>query len=354
MFAERFFLEKAIQKQIEKLRPDFKGSDEEFQNSMKEKFPKAIEEISRGIIEEMLDYCISNKTDLKKRERKIIKSVKNKYGAAIQIFEAFIELNSKICFSSYEKYYKLYETEKDRLKLDTLISIFLKGCQIANEIKTLVANGYADGADARWRSLHELCVVFLFLYDSDYETIERFNNYEAIEAWKKAEAYKKSHEELGEEPLTDEESHNVESAYKEVIEIYGKEFEQEYGWAIKATPKGARNFRDIERLVGKEHLRVVYRLASENVHASVSGLRSNLGLKDNEQHYLLTGPIDYGFLDPVQHTANSLAEMSHTFLDMENSMMNKIFQSLLLTLQEDLVKEFQMQQEEAEKESELK
>ncbi|HKC68682.1 MAG TPA: DUF5677 domain-containing protein [Bacteroidia bacterium] len=353
MFGERFFIEKTIQKQLKKHRAEFNGSDEEFRVSMNEKLPKAIEGITAGIIEEIWDYCISNKTDLKKRERKISKNIKNNYGAGIKIFEAFIELNSKISSITYESNYKAFDTREAHLKLDTLVSIHVRACQIANEIKTLVANGYADGAHARWRSLHELCVIFLFLYDNDYETVQMFNDYEVIEDWKKAKEYRENYEELNLHPLSDEEWKDIELRRELMIKKYGKDFSGKNGWTIKALPKW-RNFTDIEKAVSKDYLRVVYTWASENIHPGVSGIRSKLGLKDNEQNYFLTGPSDYGFLDPVQYTAHSLAEMSNTFLDMEDSMMNKTFRELLLIFQEGLVEEFQVQQEKIEKDSELK
>jgi hypothetical protein len=39
--------------------------------------------------------------------------------------------------------------------------------QIFNEILVLLKSGYADGANSRWRSLHELAVISFFLLDNN-------------------------------------------------------------------------------------------------------------------------------------------------------------------------------------------
>jgi len=83
-----------------------------------------------------------------------------------------------------------------------------------------------------------------------------------------------------------------------------------------------------------------YSWANENIHAGVSGIRQHLGVKEEDQHHFLIGLSNHGFLDPVQYTAVSLAEMSHTLLDMETSTMNTVMTELLTFLQQELVNAF--------------
>jgi hypothetical protein len=340
MLGEQFSIEKSIQAQIKKQRAEFAGSDEEFQVLIKDRLPKALKEMTKGIMKETFDYFTSNKTDLKKQERKIKKSIKIKYETAIRWFEAFNELNAKISSSTYNKLYNVLKTKDDDLKLDILSSIHVRACQIANEILVLISNGYADGAHARWRSLHELCVVFLILFDNDYETLEMYVNYEAIESWRKARDYRENYEELNQEPLDEKDWEEIVSLKESMIEKYGKEFSESYGWTMKILPRGRRNFKELEKKVDLDYMRVVYTWASENVHAGASGLNDRLGLREEEQDCFLAGPSDYGFLDPVQYTSISMMEMSLTFLEMEDSIMNSIYSELLKFFQEKLVEEF--------------
>ena len=194
---EEYYIENLIKKFINKKRDDFNGSETEFEKFINDKLPETIESISSSLMEEIYNYCIDEKNDLRKQEKKVIQKIKKDYGLGIKIFEAFIELNSKISYITYNKYSKIFNNANDLAKLDTLIANHVRACQVANEIKVLVINGFADGAQARWRTLHELCITFLYLYDSDYDTIEMYNEYEIIESWKKAKEYKEGYERLG-------------------------------------------------------------------------------------------------------------------------------------------------------------
>jgi hypothetical protein len=337
---EEFYIEKLIQKAIIENRKDFGGSDEEFEKAINDKLPKVLENLLAGVSEQLYRYCFDKNNDLKKQERKIAKSIKSMYGSGIKIFEAFIELNSKISSFTYGKYYKLFDKLEDHTKLDTLISIHVRACQIANEIRVLVTNGYADGAISRWRTLHELCITFLFLYDNDYETIEMYNDYQAIENWKKVGEYQENYDSFGWESFAKEDLEFFENDKNEMIKKYGKEFGKGYGWTMNVLPNGRRNIREIEKAVGQKHFRPIYTWASENVHSGVSGIKRKLGLRESEQDFLLTSCNDFGFLDSIEFSSSSLTIMSEAFLNMEDSYMNRITKELLYFLRDELINEF--------------
>ena len=138
---EEYYIEKSTRKVIQELREKFDGTKEEFDKSIEEKLPKILDGLIGGLKDELLSYCFDKKNDLKKQEKKIAKSIKSKYGKGIEIFDAFIELNSKISVYTYDKYFKVFKTLENHTRLDTLISIHARACQIANEIKVLIKNG---------------------------------------------------------------------------------------------------------------------------------------------------------------------------------------------------------------------
>lgn len=251
-----------------------------------------------------------------------------------------MELNASISSMTYQKYFKLFDTLDDHVKLDTLIAIHVRACQVANEILILIKNGYADGAHARWRTLHELCVTFIYLYDSDYNVIQMYNDYEIIEKYKKAKEYKNCEESLELEKFEEGEWEQLSKSRDEIIAKYGKEFSGGYGWTMNDLPKGKRNFKELETHVGIEKLRIIYSWANESVHAGVSGIKDKLSLKKEESYHFLTGPNDCGFLDPVQYTSYSLLRMSDILLGMEDSMLHKIYAELLIFFQNQIVLEF--------------
>ena len=44
-------------------------------------------------------------------------------------------------------------------KVRVLLIRLVRACQVTDEIICLLENGFADGAMARWRTLHEIAVV---------------------------------------------------------------------------------------------------------------------------------------------------------------------------------------------------
>jgi hypothetical protein len=333
---ELFMIENLINKAIKEAKLTFKGDESELEAKMVSKIPDVV----TIVVDEVFRYYTSNATDIKRWERKIKRKISKQYGLGLELFAAFIELNSKISSSTYRKFHQHFDEVDDQLKLDVLIANHVRACQIANEIRVLVTNGYADGAHARWRTLHEICVTFLFLYDHDYETVQMYNDYEIIEKWKKAKEYRETYEQLNFDPLEESEWQTLEQARQNLLVKYGKDFGDSYGWFINHMPKGRRNFKELEKLAGQNHFRAVYGWANENVHAGISGLRQRLGLREQDQQYFLIGPSDYGFLDPVQYTAASLVEMSYTLLNMENSIMSTVYSELLTFFQQELINAF--------------
>jgi hypothetical protein len=343
-FEEPFYMEKLIQDIIKKKKESFSGSETEYEEFLDQKMPEFIRDISVGVLETTFNYCLSSKSDLKNYEKKVAKRISHKYGTGIKFFEAFLELNSKISSNTYAKWFNQFNTIEDHVKLDTLIANHVRACQVANEVLVLIKNGFADGAHARWRTLHEICITFLYLYDSSYTVIEMYNDYFAIERWKKAKEYQENCVKLEWEPLANSELSSLESEKNRIIEKYGNAFAKPYGWTMNDLPSGQRNIRELEKLVEMGHFHTIYAWSSENIHSGVSGIKYRLSLKDDEQNHFLMGPNDTGFLDPVQFTSYSLTEMSKTLLHMENSFMNKIMEELLFLFQNELVKEFSKQE----------
>lgn len=337
---EPYYIEKTIQKFLKETKNKYEGQETEFDKIIDENLSATIESLAKDTLEEIYNYCISDDSDLKNREKEIYNKISNNYKVGIRLFEGFMELNAQISSMTYGKYFKIFNTFDDHIKLDTLIAIHVRACQVANEILVLIKNGYADGAHARWRTLHELSVIFLYLYDSDYEVIHMYNDYEIIEKYKKAREYKACENSLDLEPLENDDWEELSKKRNEIIEKYGKDFSESYGWTINDLPKGKRNFRELEKHVGAEKLRVIYSWANESVHAGVSGIKNKLSLREEESYHFLTGSNDCGFLDPVQYTSNSLCLMSEVLLGMEDSILHKIFYELLFYFQNEIVMEF--------------
>lgn len=204
--------------------------------------------------------------------------------------------------------------------IEVLGRLHARACQIAQEVVCLLEGGFADGAMARWRTLHEVAVIASFVAAHGEELAERYVLYQAVESKRAAAEYQRCQPALGFEPLADEEMAAISRAYDEVITRFAPEFgRRDYGWAAHHLAKhydwAARElkgrgptFRDIERAVDIDHLRSHYRFASHNVHANPKGVFVKLGLL-TESEILLAGPSDSGLEEPGQCTALSLSHV---------------------------------------------
>ncbi len=105
--------------------------------------------------------------------------------------------------------------------LEALIALHVRACRIASEVLCLLQGGYADGANARWRSLHEVAVTAMFLTEHPGDTPRRYLDHAAVESQKSAEKYQEHCQTLGYEPFTDEEMAAIQKNSDAANQKYG-------------------------------------------------------------------------------------------------------------------------------------
>jgi hypothetical protein len=332
-------IENAVWSMTQHARKKFKGTEKEFRQFIRSKIDQKVPILLKSLRRLMIKHSFALAKHTARYDKSVCKKITSTYKDALDSIDPFVEFNAWIGQTFYSKYRKLYNNYNDHLKIDTLIEIHCRACQIAAEIRLLVRNGYADGAMARWRSLHELCITFLFLYDNDHEVLQMYLDYEVIESYDKMIQYDDSLPKIGWTPISKKIRKNLEDQRAQLILKYGKEFIKSYGWTMKILPQGQRHIRGIENFVQQDHLRGVYSWASENVHAGVSGNKKRLGLSKRNSKKLLRGSSPDGIFDPVQFTTYTLVEMSGTLLKMEDSVLNKMYVDLLLDMQKLIVQD---------------
>jgi len=122
-------------------------------------------------------------------------------------------------------------TEKEKYIL--LKRFHARSIRITKEIITLMRNGYADGAMARWRSLFEICVLALFISENDNELAIMYQDYLGIENYNESTEYQKRCESLNIEKIPDDEMERIISTRNSLEKKYSKRFTKQYGWACK-------------------------------------------------------------------------------------------------------------------------
>lgn len=183
-------------------------------------------------------------------------------------------------------------------QFEALIRLHGKAVMTAREVMVLLRSGYSSGALARWRTLHEVWVVFLLLLDGDEELSRRYLAHEDIESLKGQEDYEDTWEALGFEPpdWTTEERDQIRA---ELEHEFGAAFLKDYGWAAPLFEGRAPRYKHLQERVELDHWRGFYRMASHGTHATPKGTIWNIqSLAPID--IVWSGPSDSGLADPAQ------------------------------------------------------
>lgn len=193
-----------------------------------------------------------------------------------------------------------------------------RATQIASEIEVLLQYGFADGALSRWRTLHEVSIVALFIEQEGEETARRYLDHLEVESRDMARFLRKAFSKSDGVEIPDEKFEQLEERVSELRTEHGNEFDGYHGWASKAIEARTKarghetkrkvnpTFFDLEEAVDMDRLRPSYKLASSAVHASPKGAFFKLGLLPHYSDAILAGPSNAGLSEAGRLTAWSL------------------------------------------------
>jgi hypothetical protein len=189
----------------------------------------------------------------------------------------------------------------DDPQLAAIIRLHARACLVASEILALLRSGHAAGALARWRTLHELAVVALFIRDRNRQTAERYLVHADVRIVGRLDAYQQFAEKLGDFRLTPEEEQAIRDRRAAILEHVSdpRDFATDWGWAGPIDGNTRPKFEHLMAAVHLEHWRPWVDLAHYPVHASSAGLTNVLGTDGN---MLLAGASNAGLAD-VGHQA---------------------------------------------------
>ena len=149
-----------------------------------------------------------------------------------------------------------------------LISSHMRACQIADEVLCLIEGGFADGAMARSRSLHEVAVISAFVLGHGEDVARRYFAHKIVDLKKDAGQYwnlMKHFVDGGDNKLHYE---KICGQYEKAIREFGKEFKNPYGWAAVCFGGRSPRFDEIEKAVCEDGARYFYRSAIAKVSMS--------------------------------------------------------------------------------------
>jgi hypothetical protein len=180
--------------------------------------------------------------------------------------------------------------------------------EIVGEIITLVRAGYADGALARWRSLHEVCVIAMFLAKQSDRCAQMYLSHHQVEELRLLEVDKASGTVNPRDLFRDRYVGHLRRQRALMVDMFGPVFANDYGWASVELGRAKTTFRDLENYVGLEVLRRGYQRANSTVHggALATLTRISLGVNGISQGAV---PPAYGCEVAANYVTGSLSMM---------------------------------------------
>ena len=231
---------------------------------LEEIFGDSMSEFSQDMRKEIRESFSDELSKLRKDADDFIKKTGEVWKKAFAASDALYVM-VRSAAADYAAYAATLESDENKMTYKALSSLHARALQEYLEIVTLVKNGFADGAFARWRSMYELTVISSFIAKYGDETAAKF--------------------------------------------IEASDTEDRYDWAMASGifPEHKRHvtFNDIQKSceVDAEIWREDYTVANQTVHASPQGTFDSLGGTHSARS-------DYGIAAPAVESANTLALIS--------------------------------------------
>jgi hypothetical protein len=270
-------------------------------------------------------------SNLIKDKRKVLEEkIQLIWGEPLTLLDIFLLQIAEIIDVFNQDHQQTAKEQKDH-KFLALIRINYRACRAGYEILALLEKGFTDGATARWRTLHEFEVISSFIQKNNDSVAEKYLQHEIIESYKDIKIYQNSVKEGAEKPFTDEQINEVEKRYEELINKYGKDYKEDYGWAANIINGNQRpDFTHLEEFVNLAHARPHVKRANHSVHSTAKGTLFTLGVPD-ARTMLLSGPSIIGLAKPGYDTAISLMRTCMALLLLKPKRQNLV---VIQTMQE--------------------
>jgi hypothetical protein len=192
----------------------------------------------------------------------------SRWAKPLDLYEICLYLASE-CGSHFNRHFRSRAALTQDHKFDALIRLQAGAVRVAGEVYSLLLSGYASGEHGRWRTLHEIAAVALFLSGQSRDTSEKYLDHQFVKGYEDAQHQEKHAERFGYTRRTDEHLAKIRKRYEDALQKHGKDFRHDYAWARTALEtldpdlKGQRiGFQHIQKAAKVEHRTPYYRMAS--------------------------------------------------------------------------------------------
>ncbi|MEH7829261.1 DUF5677 domain-containing protein [Gemmobacter denitrificans] len=247
-------------------------------------------------------------------------------------------ISSREIGQNYAEKLSRSRAKSGRIKRQALVILHMRACQTTLEIVTLLGNGLADGAFARWRTLYEISVV-AFLIDKFGDSVaEQYLAHEVVSLRETViNEFKHAGITYDEKNLRGE-IKDLQDEFEAATDAYGRSFAGPYGWAASCLNLKSPRFQDLEEAIGWKALPPNYKASSHRIHAGIVGAVRSLSTIGG-QPFIHAGASNAGLETPASNTAYSLLHVTSLLFGKSSDLEVQIQMQALVILRDRVVRE---------------
>lgn len=166
-----------------------------FSSALSEAIPATVEESADIFVQELRRRLRSHVRAGLKDRRRFEKTRVKLWKKPFELLEFFLSVVTEIG-GNFNDYYRETAAKEVDLLFEVLTRLHARACQTGSEVMVLMRSGFPDGAHARWRTLHEISAVSIFIAKHGKEVAERYVDHDIIDSYKSAVQHQKHCEQL--------------------------------------------------------------------------------------------------------------------------------------------------------------
>jgi len=303
-----------------------------FQRAFEEELPDIITRLAtksgRDLFHSLSDRWTTQGAEFRAADEGFRVRLRLRWGEGLDLLGMLLTCCREIAAEEHRRRLRSRKARADP-RVFVLFRLHARACQVANEILCLMENGFADGAMARWRTLHELAVIAAVIEVGDDDLAQRYIDHDAVDLKRQADDYDAAHE----NPISPQKRAAINAGYDAALDRYGKAFGGSNGWAAHHLGKERPTFRDLQDEAGRSSMNPYFKLASFSIHAGSRSMFSRLTTLDPG-----AGPgagrSNAGLLQPGMNTAFSLMQITAAVLPVPADLDRQIEMTSILEIRD--------------------
>ena len=199
-------------------------------DDLKATIVETIPDIAKSTAESMLAKIKDDAADgLKEKwdyQQQFEERLRKHWCKPLELLDLFISLATE----AGDEFNKTFRDEAGRSNdavFKALTLLHARSFQVASATLVLLRSGYSDDAHARWRALHEIAVVALFIGETGRTVAERYLLHDTVQRYKLALKHRRHAKAIQEEPITREEFEALKAERDKLVATYGTPFKED-------------------------------------------------------------------------------------------------------------------------------